>query len=72
MSTPWQSISPELPTSDLSAAIRYFETYLGFATDFHLVDIGYGKVTRDGQSVFLSQTEPAWYIQRIYMPHIKR
>ncbi len=58
MKTTWHSISPELPVSDLSSAIGFFETHMGFITDFQLDDIGYGKVSRDGQSVFLSVAEP--------------
>lgn len=57
MSALWKTIYPELPTSDIAAAIHYFKTYLGFTTDFHLAEIGYGKVTRDGQSIFLSQRD---------------
>ena len=57
MSTLWKTIYLELPTSDTAAAINYFETFLGFATEFHLIEIGYGKVTRDGQSIFLSQRD---------------
>ncbi len=57
MSTLWKTIYLELPTSDIAAAIHYFETYLGFTTDFHLTEIGYGKVSRDDQSIFLSQRD---------------
>jgi len=57
MSALWKTIYLELPTSDITAAINYFETYLGFTTDFHLIEIGYAKVTREGQSIFLSQRD---------------
>ena len=57
MSALWKTIYLELPTSDITEAINYFETSLGFTTDFHLIEIGYGKVTRDGQSIFLSQRD---------------
>jgi len=57
MRTPWKAIYLELPTSDIAAAIHYFETHLGFTTDFHLIEIGYGKITRDDQSIFLSRVD---------------
>lgn len=60
MKTPWQSIIPELPTADLAAAIRYFETYLGFTVEFALPEIGYGKISRDGHELFLAQTSAAF------------
>jgi predicted enzyme related to lactoylglutathione lyase len=54
MSTLWKAIYLELPTPNIALTIVYFETFLGFTTDFHLKESGYAKVSRDAQSIFLS------------------
>ena len=48
------SVCPEIPVSDLGAAVAYYRERLGFGVDWVADDIGLAGVSRGGSRMFLS------------------
>jgi len=54
-------IAPEIPVSDLHAAIQYYEQKLGFRTVMEMPDRAYAILERDDVAVHLFRTDTRHY-----------